>query len=88
MGVWENGGLPGIAGCSGQRDLAQRTQKARKMGCRREANLYGSVMSGLIEMGEEVGEECWFPWNSMLLRTAPLDPDGSAIREDGWGKGI
>jgi hypothetical protein len=38
----ENGGLSGIAGCSGHLALAQRAFRAWKMGRRWEACLYGS----------------------------------------------
>jgi hypothetical protein len=47
---WENGVPPGRAGCLGQLGLAQRAQPARKVGGRRKADLYGSGVSGLMEV--------------------------------------
>ena len=49
----ENGGCPGIAGSSEQCELAQRAQRADHMGGEMVEYLYGSRVSGLLEMGGE-----------------------------------
>ena len=51
--------------------MVQRAQPARKMDRGREANLYGSRVSGLMEAAGE-----WrLLWVSWLLREAWLDPE-------------
>ena len=57
-GGWKGGGrnrcAHEITDCSSKICLLQRTQQARKIGGRREANLYGSRSTGLINVGREV----------------------------------
>jgi predicted Rossmann-fold nucleotide-binding protein len=44
-----------------QFDLSQRAQQAGKVSGRREANLYGSGVSGLMEVGLKAAREWWYP---------------------------
>ena len=48
----------GIEGCTGQLGFAQR--EAGKMDRGREATLYGSGVSGLVQMEEEAVGKCYF----------------------------
>ena len=52
----------------------------------RPAVQYGSGASDPMKVGREVAVEWMSSWNGSLLRAAWLGPEGSAIREDGWGR--